>query len=476
MRTTYFINIIFCLGLSIVLMSCSNSQYISNESEKIDELFSHEDSVKMNALYGDSIKTDTLSSANKPWDKLFTDARLRQLIKEGLDNNLDLKIAVQTICEAEAYLGQSKAAFLPGISAVAQGSITKNPESLYPSGPIHLSYMNVGLEANWELDIWGKLSSSERASYAGLLASDAGKKAVQTRLIADIAEAYYNLMALDAKLAITEQTVKNYADLVLTMRALQESGKVTGAAVMQSEATQYAAEVTIPDLKQQILEQQNTLCLLLGRSGGTIECGKIEEQPTAPLIQIGIPAMLLDNRPDVMQARYSLMKAFETTKVARTYFYPALTITASSGFAATALNDLFNPANFLSNVVGGLTQPILNNGANTARLEVAKAQQEEALLNFKKALLNAGNEVQNVLGSYQSSVLKTKLREKQLESLLNSVDYTKKLLTYGSANYTEVLTAETSLLSAQLSSVSDRLQQLDAEILLYRAIGGGWKQ
>ncbi|MDR3628234.1 MAG: TolC family protein, partial [Ignavibacteriaceae bacterium] len=137
---------------------------------------------------------------------------------------------------------------------------------------------------------------------------------------------------------------------------------------------------------------------------------------------------------------------------------------------------LFNPANFLSNVVGGLTQPILNNGANTARLEVAKAQQEEALLNFKKALLNAGNEVQNVLGSYQSSVLKTKLREKQLESLLNSVDYTKKLLTYGSANYTEVLTAETSLLSAQLSSVSDRLQQLDSEVLLYRALGGGWKQ
>jgi len=294
-------------------------------------------------------------------------------------------------------------------------------------------------------------------------------------LVANIAQAYYTLMALDAELTISEQSVKNYSDLVETMKMLQSSGKVTGAAVMQSEATKYAVEISIPDIKQQILEEQNVLCLLLGRTGSKIERGKIDEQPPSPLIQLGVPAMLLDNRPDVMQARYALMSAYETTDAARAYFYPALTITATGGYAASNLSNLINPLNFLSNVVGGLTQPILNKGANTARFEVAKAQQEEALLNFRNTLLSAGSEVQNVLGSYQASIQKAELREKQLESLLNSVDFTKKLLMYSQANYTEVLNAETSLLSAQINSVNDKLQQLNAGVLLYRALGGGWK-
>lgn len=441
----------------------------------MSDIFTHEDSVKLSGLYGDSLITDSLTSADKPWDKIFTDARLQQLIKEGLANNLDLKIAVQKTLESEAMLGQSKDAFLPALSAFAQGSTTKNSKYLYPTGPFHVKYLEAGLTANWELDIWGKLSSAERAAYAGVLESDAGKKAVQTRLVANIAQAYYTLMALDAELTISEQSVKNYSDLVETMKMLQSSGKVTGAAVMQSEATKYAVEISIPDIKQQILEEQNVLCLLLGRTGSKIERGKIDEQPPSPLIQLGVPAMLLDNRPDVMQARYALMSAYETTDAARAYFYPALTITATGGYAASNLSNLINPLNFLSNVVGGLTQPILNKGANTARFEVAKAQQEEALLNFRNTLLSAGSEVQNVLGSYQASIQKAELREKQLESLLNSVDFTKKLLMYSQANYTEVLNAETSLLSAQINSVNDKLQQLNAGVLLYRALGGGWK-
>jgi NodT family efflux transporter outer membrane factor (OMF) lipoprotein len=474
MTNTKIKNIIIIFGLSAVLAGCSTSQYIPEESKKINELFTREDSVKINGLYGSLLKADSVSSATKPWDKLYTDAHLQQLIKEGIDNNFDLKIAVQQMQEVEAYFGQSKDAFLPAVSASAEGVNSKSSESLYP-GSSRSKYIQLGAEASWEIDIWGKLRSSERASYAALLASEAGKNAVKTRLIADIATSYYKLMALDAELAITEKTVKNYTDLVTTMKALQESGNVTEAAVVQSEAARYAAEVTIPDLKQQILEQQNALCLLLGRSGSAIERGKIEEQTADSLMYPGVPAMLLDNRPDVMQARYLLMKAYETTKSAYTYFYPSFTITASCGLAAADLSKLFNPSSFLENVIGGLAQPILNKGANTARLKVAQAQQEEALYNFKIALLSAGNEVQNALGSYESSVNKAGLREKQLDALVKSVDYTRKLLTYGTANYTEVLSAETSLLAAQLSSINDRLQQLNATVSLYRALGGGWK-
>jgi outer membrane protein, multidrug efflux system len=463
MRTTYFKNIILVVGLTGVLMACNTPRHLPL------------DSVNTDGLFGDTLASDTMSLANKPWNELFTDPHLKQIIKEGLDNNFDLKIAMQKVLEAEAYFGQSKAAFLPAISAIAQGAYTKNSKSIYPDGPRETSVYQLGAEASWELDIWGKLRSSKRASYASLLASDAGKKAVQTRLVADIATVYYTLMALDAKLTITEQTVKNNIDLVETMKALKESGKVTGAAIVQSEATRYAAEVTIPDLKQQILETQNALCLLLGRRGGAIEHGKIAEQPSAPLMQIGVPAMLLDNRPDVMQSRYFVMNAYEMTKNARTYFYPALTITASSGFAAVDIDKLFDPGTFAANIVGGLVQPLFSKRANITRLTVAKAQQEEALLNFKGTLINAGNEVQNALGSYQSSIQKTKLREMQLDALIKSVDYTKELLTYGSANYTEVLNAQTSLLSARLNSVDDHLQQLNAVVSLYRALGGGWR-
>lgn len=464
MRTTYFKNIILIVGLTGVLMACDTPRHLPLES------------VKTDGLFGDITATDTVSLANKPWNELFADPRLQQLIKEGLENNFDLKIAAQKVIEAEAYFGQSKAALFPSISALGQGTYTRNPESIYPDGPREVNNFQLGAQASWEIDIWGKLNRSKHASYANLLATDAGRNAVRTRLIADITTVYYNLMAFDAKLAITEQTVKNNIDLVETMKALKESGKVTGAAIVQSEATRYAAEVTIPDLKQQILETQNSLCLLLGRKGGTIERGKIEEQPAVPILQIGVPAMLLDNRPDVIQSKYLVLSAYETTRSALAYFYPALTITASSGLASVALKDLFDPTSFAANIVGGLTQPLFNKKVNITRSKVAKAQQEEALLNFQSTLISAGNEVQNVLVSYQSSVQKIKLREMQLAALVKSVDYTKELLNYGSANYTEVLNAQTSLLAAQLNSVNDRLQQLSAVVLLYRALGGGWKQ
>jgi outer membrane protein TolC len=193
------------------------------------------------------------------------------------------------------------------------------------------------------------------------------------------------------------------------------------------------------------------------------------------VLQTGVPAQLLDNRPDVMQAEYNVVSAYEVTNSARAYFYPALTITASTGFAASDLDELLDPVSFAANVVGGLAQPIFSRRANITRLKVAKAQQEEALINFRNTLLKAGQEVHNALGSYDSSVKKMDLRKQQLDALNKSVDYTKELLNYGSATYTEVLNAQTSLLSAQLNSVNDQLQQLNSVVTLYRALGGGWR-
>lgn len=463
MRIQNIKHFIAAVGLAVLLFSCGTSRHFQRNT------------VNTEGLFGKQEVTDTANIADKPWRGLFTEPHLQKLIQEGLNNNLDLQVAVQRVKEAEAYFSQSKAAMLPGISAQGTETYTRNPKSLYPDGPREVNTMQLGVQASWEVDLWGKLRSSKRSAYANLLATDAGRKAVQTSLITGIVSAYYTLVGLDAKLAITEQTVKNSSDLVETMKALKESGQVTGAAVVQSEAARYAAEVTIPDLKQQIRETENALCLMLGRTPGNIERGTIDEQALTSVLQVGIPAQLLDNRPDVVQAEYDVMSAYEVTNSARAYFFPALTLTASTGFAAKDLSSLLDPASFAANVIGGLAQPLFNKKVNATRLKVAKAQQQEALLNLRNVLLNAGQEVHNALGSYDAAVKKIDLRQKQLDALIKSVDYTKELLNYGSATYTEVLNAQTSLLSAQLSGVNDKLQQLDAVVSLYHALGGGWK-
>jgi NodT family efflux transporter outer membrane factor (OMF) lipoprotein len=450
-------------GFAVLLLSCSTARHYQREI------------VSTEGIFGKIDNNDSTTMAARPWQTLFTESNLQNLIQEGLAHNADLQIAIQRVLEAEAYFSQSKGALLPGISINGNGNYTRNPESIYPNGPREVKTYQLSASASWEVDLWGKLNSSRRAAYAGLLASDAGRKAVQTRLISDIASAYYNLAGLDAKLAITRQTVKNNIDLVETMKVLQGSGKVTGAAVVQSEAVRYAAEVTIPDLEQQILETQNALCRLIGRAPEKIERGKLDEQILNSTLKKGVPARLLDNRPDVMQAELNVISAFEMTNNARAYFFPALTLTASTGFASSNLNNLFDPVSFAANVVGGLTQPLFNKRINASRLKVAKAQKEEALISFRNALLKAGEEVQNSLGLYEASVQKINLRKQQLDALNKSVSYTKELLTYGSANYTEVLTAQTSLLTAQLNSVNDHLQQLNATVSLYRALGGGWR-
>ncbi|GET29718.1 multidrug transporter [Prolixibacter sp. SD074] len=444
------------------LLSCNTSRHFNRDSVDTQEIFGFE-------------PADSVTMADTPWQELFTDTLLQKYIQEGLKNNPDLQIAVQRVAEAEAYFSQSKASLFPSVSANATGNYTRNSESIYPDGPREVNSYQLGAEASWEVDIWGKLRSSKRAAYADLLASDAGRKAVQTRLIANIANAYYNLVSLDAKLAITRQTVKNNKELVVTMKALKESGIVTGAAVVQTEAARYAAEVIIPDLNQQTRETENAMCILLGRTPGTIQRDSLLALPNKPMMRIGVPSQLLDNRPDVMQAEYNVMATYEMTNNARAYFYPSLTLTASTGFAATALDKLLDPTSFAANVVGGLAEPLFNKRANVTRLKVAKAQQAGALLTLRNTLLNAGQEVNNVLYSYQTSQQKIVLRQQQLDALKKSVSYTEQLLNYGSATYTEVLNAQQSLLSAQLNDINDRLQKLSAVISLYRALGGGWK-
>ena len=436
--------------------------------------------ISTDKLYRDQTSADTTTIADMPWQTVFKDEKLNALIQKGLDQNLNLKNAIENIVQARASLRQSKLAYYPTLQLDANATHTKQSEAglNFPAG-ININTLTttykLGLSTSWEADIWGKLSSSKRAALATYLASDATKQAVQTQLISDIANNYFLLLAYDKQLKITEETLESRIKNVETIKELKEGAIVTGAAVVQSEANQHAAEVLIPDLKQSIRETENAINILLGQTPGPIDRGELGTQIIPENLAIGVSSQLLENRPDVRQAEFNFRTAFEMTNMAKTYFYPSLTLTASGGFSNLELKDFFANSVFYS-LIGGLTQPIFNQGINKMRLTQAQSQQVQAYNNFQQSLLVAGQEVSNALYTYQMAVEKEDSRAKQIEALIKAVDYTQQLLEYSSAtNYTDVLTSQQNLLAAQLSGVNDNLQKLQAVVNLYRALGGGWK-
>ena len=427
--------------------------------------------------YRDQQGADTTTIANLPWPTLFNDTVLQKLIREGMAHNLDLLTAVEKIKESESTLRQAKAAFLPSLDANGTVSIQKlSSAQTYGISVPTTPYYEAYLSSSWTADIWGQLRSTKKAALASLLQTVAARQAAQTQLIAEIAVDYYMLLAYDKELAITRQTVENRKVDVSTMKKLMEGDVVTGADVVESEANLHSAEVSEYDYLLEIRQTENALSILLGRAPGSIERTTLEEQHPIDTLQTGIPTQLLQNRPDVLEAEYNFRNAFENTNVARTYFYPSLTITAEGGLYTMGLKDFFDASNLFGTLAGALTQPIFAQGANKARLQKDKALQNEALYSYQSTLLNAGSEVSNYLYSYQLALKKQVVRTDQIQSLEKAVNYTKKLLQYtSSTNYNDVLTSEQNLLTAQLSSVADKLQQLQSIVNLYVALGGGWR-
>jgi NodT family efflux transporter outer membrane factor (OMF) lipoprotein len=435
------------------------------------------------ALYRGVTTTDTTTLAAIPWQSFFPDPQLQQLLRRGIDSNLNLRIAVVRIEAAQATLRQARLAFLPTLSINpevrrARGSLAQiranNPNiTIQPSD--YTLYSLLG-NASWEVDIWGKLRSTRRAALAALQQSAAYRLAVQTQLIADIANSYYALLAYDDQLRITQVTIDNRRDFLETVRKLKEAAVLTGADIAQSEANLYAAEATLPQIKQSIRETENALSILLALPPDTIYRTTLAQQGMGDTLFTGVPAQLLAYRPDVLQAEYGLRNAFELTNAARANFYPQLTLSANGGYAtANSLTGFFNQT-FYGALVAGVAAPILNRGLYRQQYRLAQAQQEEAYLQFRNVVLNAGREVSDALYSRQMADEKAAARTRQIESLTRAVDYTKKLLNYTAAtNYNDVLLAEQNLLSAQLSGVSDTLQHLQARVDLYRALGGGWR-
>lgn len=412
--------------------------------------------------------TDTVSLALLSWKELFTDPLLQQLIETGLANNTDLNIARLKVKEAEALLMTSRLSYLPSLSLTPQGTLS-SIEGSKPSKTYDLA-----VSADWEIDLFGKLLNAKRGARAALEQSEAYRQAVQTQLVATIANSYYTLLMLDRQLAITCRTADTWTESVRTMKALKRAGQATEMAVAQTEASKLSVDASVVSLKRQINEMENSLSTLLGMSPQEITRSTLENQQFPDSLSTGVPLQLLSRRPDVRQCEAQLATAYYATNSARSAFYPSITLSGSAGWTNAAGAAISNPGQWLLSAIGSLVQPIFNRGKNIANLKIAKAQQEEALLTFQQSLLDAGAEVNNALVQWQSARERITLDEQQTISLRSALRSSELLMQHSSQNYLEVLTARQSLLQAELNVASDQFDEIQGIINLYHALGGGY--
>ncbi len=412
--------------------------------------------------------TDTVSLASLSWKELFTDPLLQQLIETGLANNTDLNIARLKVKEAETLLMTSRLSYLPSLSLTPQGTLS-SIEGSKPSKTYDLA-----ASADWELDLFGKLLNAKRGARAALEQSEAYRQAVQTQLVATIANSYYTLLMLDRQLAITCRTADTWTESVRTMKALKRAGQATEMAVAQTEASKLSVDASVVSLRRQINEMENSLSTLLGLSPQEIMRSTLEDQQFPDSLSTGVPLQLLSRRPDVRQCEAQLATAYYATNSARSAFYPSITLSGSAGWTNAAGAAISNPGQWLLSAIGSLVQPIFNRGKNIANLKIAKAQQEEALLTFQQSLLDAGAEVNNALVQWQSARERITLDERQTISLRSALRSSELLMQHSSQNYLEVLTARQSLLQAELNVASDRFDEIQGVINLYHALGGGY--
>lgn len=448
--------LILFISLTIITM---NSCGLYKDYERPDISF-------VDSLYNRiPTNNDSMSIGSLSWMELFSDTILQKWIEIGLDNNSNMEIAHLRVIQAEENLRISKLALYPNVSFSAQGSVSNKAEGL--------SY-SLTPTASWEIDAFGRLHNSKKGSYAELAASEAYEQAVHTQLIATIADSYYTLLMLDEQLDISKRTLNTWEENIRTLSALKRAGKTNEAAVLQAKANKVNVESSILGLEKQIIEQENNLSALLGIVPQSFERGILAEQDFPDTLMIGLPLKYLSNRPDVRQAEYNLMQSFYATNVARANFYPTLTLSGSGGWSGSAGN-ISNPGEWIYNFVGGLVQPIFNQGKNKSRLKISEAQQEEALINFKQSLLDAGKEVNNALISWQTARKRLDVDKIQVMYLKGAVWNTQLLMKNGQADYLEVLTAQKNLLQAELSESSNRYSEIQSVISLYHALGGGTK-
>ena len=468
-------NIIFAAVVSTMLTGCGIYNKYEQKAETPADVFG--------TTLDSKVSTDG-SLAQMSWREFFTDPCLQRLIEQVLANNTDLNTARIAVEMSEASLHAAKMAYLPSLYFSPQGTISsfdKSAASKTYSLPLQLS---------WDVDVFGSITNKKRASKAVLLQTQMGEESARANLVSATAQQYYMLQVLDRQLEILMMTDSLWNASLETEKALWENGKAYSTAVNQMESSYLNVKTQIVDIRRNIRSVENTICKLLAITPQHIERSKWgssalhnpEEQGEtgqrmfdAHFMKIGVSAAMLEQRPDIRMANYAMEEAFYNTQAARSAFYPGITLTGQAGWTNSAGGMIVDPGKLLLTVVGSLTQPIFARGKLNANLKIAKLTQEDLQKKYVQTVINAGNEVNEALADCQAAREKHAYYHRQVEVLNDAYTGTHELMDNGKASYIEVLTAQESLLSAQLSEAMNMYNGAQAVIALYIALGGGTK-
>lgn len=456
-------HLIYIIGCSALLSGCKlYSNYERPANLPTEGLYRETAGV-----YG-AAEGDTASFGNKPWREVFTDPHLQQLISKALQQNTSVITAENAIRQAEQGLRVSKLAYFPTLAFSPSGTI-----SSFDGGKASQTY-SIPVQASWQIDAFGSIRNTKKQNEVYLEQSRVAKQATNTSIISTVANLYYTLQMLDEQLATTKANAEIMKTSAETMESMMEAGMTNSAGVSQTKAAYHQILASIPTLEQSIESAENQLCNLLHEAPHAIERGKFNADAFPAEMSAGVPLQLLSNRPDVRAAELSLASAFYGVNIARSAFYPQITLSGQAGWTNSAGGMVLNPAKFLASAVASLTQPLFANGQLRAQYKIAKIKQETAQVEFEQKLLDAGMEVSNALSLYQAAEKQAVERAKQVAELEKTVESTDFLFTHGNTTtYLETLTAKQSLLSAQLSLINDKFSKVQAAITLYQALGGG---
>lgn len=408
---------------------------------------------------------DTVPSAMSR-RQLFADPALQRLIDTALVRNADLGKASLSVRQAAATLGAARLAYLPGISISPQGSVSSF------GGEAALKTYTIPVGLDLEIDLSGRITANKRAAGATLGKAESNARAVRSRLIASVARTYYTLAMLDGQIAVSENSLKSWNEIIRVLEAQKRVGDATDAGIAQALGSKYSVEASLATLRHTRKSNENTLCALVGIPLQEIECSGFGTIELPKSLSKGVSLSLLAGRPDVREAEYALEETFYSVEVARGAFYPSLTLSGTAGWTNNSGAAIVNPGNWLLNALGQLTQPLFNRGRNIANLKIAKASYEQALLTFRQSLLDAGVEVNTALSHRQAATERREVTALRVAALEKAVEATRLLMQHsGDATYLEVIAAQQALLNAELERVENNYELADSAIELYTALG-----
>lgn len=465
-----YINTLAPLLVLIVLAGCKVSKDVAIPKAAIPESFRNANT------------TDTTSIGNISVKNFFTEEGVQRLIDTALLRNYDMQIALKNIESAEVLFKQSKLGNIPELTLQVTANANRPSDNslnglsagqFLKTKVIQDYNANVGLA--WEADIWGKIKSQKQAALATYLQTSEARKAIQTRVVANVAQGYYRLLMMDAQMAVAKKNLLLNDSTLRIIHMQFDAGQVTSLAIQQAEAQQLVAAQLIPELEQNITIQENALRILTGQLPGAVERLASLEKTNIPVqLSAGVPSSMVSRRPDVKSAELSLNIANAKVGITKASMYPSLSITASGGLNSFKASNWFNiPASLFGVVGGGLTQPIFQRRQLKSQYELAKIDREKVVLEFRQSVLNAVGEVSDELVKLEKLKLQYDISSKRVTTLQGAVKNANLLFKNGMATYLEVITAQSNSLQSELELAAIKTAQLNASVELYRSLGGG---